>query len=64
MSAPLRLKKALDVPDFAVRLYRRALTKIPFSLRRFLGENVALESAHALHFSRARDLEALSRALV
>ena len=60
----LRLKQALDVLDFAVGVNRRALTKIALSLRRLLGEDVALERFHALHFSRARDLEALSRALV
>src|SRR5688572_33129572 len=44
----LRLKQALDVLDFAVRLDRGALTEVALSLRGLLGEDVALEGAHPL----------------
>src|SRR5688500_10190397 len=51
LSAPLRLKQALDVLDFAVRLDRGGLTEMALSLGRLLGEDVALEGAHALHLT-------------
>src|SRR5712671_3653471 len=63
-SIPLGLQEALDVLRFARSLDDRPLTQTTLSLRRFLGQDVALERSHALHLSGSGDLEALSGALV
>jgi hypothetical protein len=60
----LSLKQALYVLDFAVRGHETGLAQAAFPLRRLFGQDVALERLVTADLPRARDLEALLRALV
>jgi hypothetical protein len=59
--SPLRLKKALQVLFFAASSDGRALSQTALTLRGLLGQDVTLESLHALDLSCSRNREALSR---
>src|SRR4029078_3187705 len=60
----LGLKQTLHVFDFAVRGHETGLAQAGFSVRRLVGQDVALERLVAANLAGARDLEALLRALM
>src|SRR5687768_8474445 len=64
VSSPLRLQQALDSLRLTANCDDGATPQTALPFRRFLREDVALERVSALHLARARELEALPRALV